>query len=333
MFHDWNNKSRQSGGMMGPTMRDLNDLYYFAQVVDHGGFAAAERALGVPKSTLSRRVSMLEEQLGVRLLQRSTRRFAITDVGRTYHAHCLAMIAEAEAAQEAVDRTRAEPQGTVRVSCPTALVPTRVGAVVTRYMTQHPRVTIRLEASNRRVDVIEEGYDLAIRVRMPPLEDSDLIVKVLESHGSALVASPAFLDRHGRPTNPEELAALPAADMPRTGGDYVWRLYGPDGILRVVPHQPRLITEDMGLLRDAALAGIAVAQLPLFVIDAYLAQGTLEALLPGWTLPAGVVHAVFPSRRGLVPAVRGFIDALAAEFANRPTAPCPANAAWIGGGL
>ncbi|MBB6252882.1 LysR substrate-binding domain-containing protein [Nitrospirillum iridis] len=313
-------------------MRDLNDLYYFAQVVEHGGFAAAERALGVPKSTLSRRVSLLEEQLGVRLLQRSTRRFAVTDVGRTYHAHCLAMIAEAAAAQEVVDRTRSEPQGTVRVSCPTALVLTRVGPVVTRYMAQYPRVNIRLEASNRRVDVIEEGYDLAIRVRMPPLDDSDLIVRVLESHGSALVASPEFLDRHGRPTTPGDLAALPSADMPRTGGEYVWRLYGPDGILRTVAHQPRLITEDMGLLRDAALTGVAMTQLPHFVIDNYLAQGALETLLPGWTLPTGVVHVVFPSRRGLVPAVRGFIDALAAEFADRPTTPCPANPAFIGRG-
>ncbi|MDE1146869.1 MAG: LysR substrate-binding domain-containing protein [Azospirillaceae bacterium] len=313
-------------------MRDLNDLYYYAQVVDHGGFAAAERALGVPKSTLSRRVALLEDQLGVRLLQRSTRRFAVTDVGRTYHAHCLAMIAEAEAAQEAVDRTRAEPQGTVRVSCPTALVPTRVGAVVTRYMAQHPRVNIRLEASNRRVDIIEEGYDLAIRVRMPPLDDSDLIVRVLESHGSALVATADFLDRHGRPATPEDLAALPSADMPRTGGDYVWRLYGPDGIQHSMTHQPRLISEDMGLLRDAVLAGVAIAQLPHFIIDDYLAKGLLETLLPEWTLPAGVVHAVFPSRRGLVPAVRGFIDALVAEFADHPLAPCPANPGLIGRG-
>src|SRR3546814_3482073 len=143
-------------------MRDLNDLYYFAQVVEHGGFAAAGRVLGVPKSKLSRRVALLEEQLGVRLIQRSTRRFSVTEIGQVYHRHCVAMIAEAEAAQEVIDRTSAEPQGLVRVSCTIPLMQGRVADIVSRFLADHPRVRIHVEATNRRVEVIAEGFDVAL---------------------------------------------------------------------------------------------------------------------------------------------------------------------------
>eukprot|EP00102_Acyrthosiphon_pisum_P017609 XP_008189085.1 PREDICTED: HTH-type transcriptional regulator PtxR-like [Acyrthosiphon pisum] len=155
-------------------LTDLNDLFFFASVVDHQGFAPAGRALGIPKSKLSRRVALLEERLGVRLIQRSTRRFSVTELGQTYYAHCKAMLVEAEAAQQAIEQTRAEPCGTVRMSCPVAILHTRVGSMVAAFMADYPKVTVHLEATNRRVDVVGEGLDLAIRVRPPPLDDSDL---------------------------------------------------------------------------------------------------------------------------------------------------------------
>lgn len=295
-------------------MLDLNDLVYFAHVAEHGGFAAAGRTLGIPKSKLSRRVAQLEDQLGVRLLQRSTRKFAITEAGQEFLRHCTSLVAEARAAEEAMARTHSAPQGTVRVSCPIALMPGHVAPIASRFLADHPQVRLIIDVTNRRVDVIEEGYDIAIRVRTPPLEDSELIIRVLESHGSALMASPALLDRAGRPSTPEELAFLPSLDMVRAGDRHLWRLSDGNGTERTIAHTPRLVTDDMGALRRAALEGIGVVQLPWFMVAELTAAGRLERLLPDWTTPQGIVHAAFPSRRGLAPAVRRFLDALADGF-------------------
>jgi len=199
-------------------MQDLNDLYLYAQVVDHGGFAAAGRALGIPKSRLSRRVAVLEKGLGVRLLQRSTRRFAVTDIGRTYYAHCKAMLVEAEAAQDAIEVTRAEPCGTVRLTCPVALLDLQVGDMLATFMAQHPRVDVVAEATNRRVDVIAEAVDIAIRVRPPPLSDSDLQATPRDLIQYVLYDKPAREQQH------RAVAALglevvvgPPGHPPRTG--------------------------------------------------------------------------------------------------------------------
>ena len=180
-------------------MHDLNDLYYYVQVVEHAGFAPAGRALGMPKSRLSRRVALLEARLGVRLIQRSTRRFAVTDIGQTYYSHCKAMLVEADAAQQAIDATRAAPCGTVRMSCPVALLHTYVGNMLADFMALYPQVTVQLDASNRRVDPIAESIDLALRVRPPRLQDSDLVLRVLAERSQCLVASPELLARQGTP--------------------------------------------------------------------------------------------------------------------------------------
>lgn len=295
-------------------MRDLNDLYYFAQVVEHGGFAAASRATGVPKSKLSRRVTLLEERLGVRLIQRSTRKFSVTEIGKLYYRHCLAMVAEAQAAQEAVDRIQTEPRGTVRLSCPVMLARGPLAVTVSQFMMQHPHVRVHVEVTNRRVDVIEEGFDLAIRVRLPPLEETELVIKKLAPARTLLVAAPGLLDRVGRPQSPEELARLDSMDVVRSNGEYAWPLIGPDGHVRKVPFQPRLVTDEMTMLRRAALDGLGVVLLPEWVIGEDISRGDLEQLLPEWGLPEGLLHAVFPTRRGLVPAVRLFLDALGATF-------------------
>jgi len=320
--------------MNGETpMQDLDDLYYFAQVVEHGGFAAAARALGVPKSKLSRRLARLEERLGARLIQRSTRRFSVTEIGKIYHQHCAALVLEAEAAQEAIDRTRAEPQGLVRVSCPVVLMQSRrVASIVSRFLVDHPRVRIYIEATNRHVDVIGEGFDIAIRVRPPPLEDTGLVARVLEEQGSVWVTSPRLLSLRGHPREPEDLARFDSLDITRPGGDHAWRLIGPDGVIKSVAHQPRLVTDEMMTLRQAAIDGVGIVLLPKYLVDDNLARGDLEAVLPRWTSLSGVVHAVFPSRRGLLPAVRKLIDALAAKFEEQGSAADVKNPAKDLGG-
>lgn len=297
-------------------MRDLNDLYFFTQVVEHGGFSAAARILGVPKSKLSRRVARLEDSLGARLLQRTSRRFALTEMGQAYYRHCRAMVVEAEAAEEVIAHSHAEPQGMIRLSCPVPLAQRKVGAIVARFLAEHPRVRVHLEATNRRVDVIEEGFDVAIRVRMPPLEDSGLIIKVLEQHQGYLVGAPALLDRLGRPRSPEDLSRFPSLAMTRAGDRHSWILTDQAGASIDVAHQPRLVSDEMVALRQAARAGIGIVHLPSLMVEEDLRDGVLETILPDWTPPRGLVHAVFPSRRGLVPAVRLFLDRLGSDWLN-----------------
>jgi DNA-binding transcriptional LysR family regulator len=296
-------------------MRDLNDFYFFVQVVDHRGFAAAARQLGMPRSRLSRRIGLLEERLGVRLIQRSTRSFAVTEIGREFYRHCVAMLVEADAADEAIERLRAEPQGIVRVSCPSSILYFLVADMVARFMAGCPHVEVHLESTNRRVDVIREGFDLAIRVRFPPLEESDLVMKVFAESPQLLVASPALLKHQSLPLTPAGLSAVPSLAWGPPHQDHEWQLEGPDGAAARIPHKPRLITEDMVALRLAALRGVGIVQMPKLVVGRDISDGTLVNVLPNWAPRTGIIHAVFPSRRGLLPSVRVLLDFLGAEFA------------------
>ncbi|MFJ2986243.1 LysR family transcriptional regulator [Collimonas sp. NPDC087041] len=295
-------------------MQDLNDLYYYVQVVDQGGFAPAGRALGMPKSKLSRRIALLEERLGVRLLQRTTRHFSVTEVGQTYYEHCKAMLVEADAAQEAIEVTRAEPRGIVRISCPIALLHANVSTMLADFMVDYPHVNVQLEASNRRVDLVGEGYDIAIRVRPPPLPDSELVMRVLAERGQCLVASPLLLSGRDQPQTPADLADWPSLALGTPQQSHAWNLYGPNGAQAMLPHTPRFVTGDMIGLRDAAVAGVGIVQLPTMMIQDQLTQGRLIRLLPDWQPRPEIIHAVFPSRRGLLPSVRTLIDYLAQRF-------------------
>lgn len=296
-------------------MRDLNDLYYFVQVVEHGGFAPAGRALGVPKSKLSRRIALLEEHLGVRLLQRSTRHFSVTEIGTTYYQHCKAMLVEAEAAQEAIDNLRAEPRGVIRVTCPVALLHVHVGQIFAKFMVRYPEITLYLEATNRRVDLVSEAVDVAIRVRPPPLENSELVMRILANRGQALIASPRLFQGHRLPISPEELHGWPSLGLGLPQDNYAWVLHGPDDAQVQIPHNPRLITTDMMALRDAALAGVGIVQLPRLMVQELLAAGRLVRVAPEWKPCREIIHAVYPSRRCLLPSVRALVDYLVMEFA------------------
>lgn len=291
-------------------MQDLNDLYYFVQVVDHGGFAPAGRALGIQKSKLSRRIQQLEDRLEVRLLNRSSRRFSVTEIGRAYYDRCIAMLVEAEAADQVIAQIRSEPRGVVRVSCPVALVNFQFGAVIAQFMAEYPAIEVHLESTNRRVDVIAEGFDVAIRVRFPPLEPSDLVMRRLDTSTQCLVGSPDLLA--DRPFSPADLHRFASLDLGPAHERHAWELENPDGQTAVVPHRPRLVTDDMAALREAAIAGVGIVQLPTMMIWNDVQSGRLAHVLPDWRPRAGIIHAVFPSRRGLLPSVRALLDFMAA---------------------
>jgi DNA-binding transcriptional LysR family regulator len=303
-------------------VQDLNAMYLFAKVVEHGGYTAAARALGMQTSKLSRHVTELEKSLGVRLLNRTTRRMSVTDIGNTYYPHCAALVAEAEAASDTVDRTRSVPQGLVRISCPVPLLESDVTVILSRYLVQNPGVRLYVDATGRRVNVVEEGVDIALRVRRPPLEDSGLAVRPLSSTRSILVGSArlfsgsrGFGKRLKRPAHPDDLAALPTLDMTSAAEKHTWDFLGPQGDELSVSHAPRMMADDFGTLRQAAIDGVGIALLPRYTVRQGLADGALEHLLPDYSSTEALVHAVFPSRRGLVPAVRGLLDALVKGFA------------------
>lgn len=299
-------------------MQDLNDLYYFVQVVDHRGFAPAARALGMQKSRLSRRIAQLEEHLGVRLLQRSTRQFSVTEIGQDYYRQCLAVMAEAETAQAIIDNVRAEPKGTIRLACPPGLLAYRFSALITRYLTRYPEVVLQLKAVNRHVDVIGEGYDVVIRTGLPASEPGMLVARKLGEISQSLVASPHLFEGVPRLASPADLSELPSLDFGLVQAEHPhhehrWLLDHANGRSVTVGHVPRLVTDDLLTLREAALAGVGVAQLPRLLIEADLEAGRLRDVLPGWRPRNESVHAVFPSRRGLLLSVRALLDFLAEE--------------------
>ena len=297
-------------------MQDLNDFVWFVKVVDYGGFAAAGRALDLPKSRLSRRIAQLEERLGVRLIHRTTRQFTVTEVGQTFYQHCKAMMVEAEAAEEAVAALQAEPRGVVRITCPITLLHVHVGPMLARFMARYPGINLQLEATNRRVDLVGEGVDIAIRVRPRPFDDSDLVLRVLADRGHCLVAAPALIQRLGEPVVPSELSAWPGLSMNEGKHIHKWALSGPGGAKAEIHYHPRLITTDMLALREAAMAGIGVVQLPVLMVKDQLASGELVRVLNAWEPRREVIHAVYPSRRGLLPSVRTLVDFLTEEYAR-----------------
>lgn len=294
-------------------MQDLNDLFYFSIVVEKNGFAAAGRALDIPKSRLSRRIAQLEERLGVRLLQRSTRRFAVTDAGQRFYRHCQAVIAEAQAAEEAVAQLTTEPRGLVRMSCPVSFTQNLMTSILPGFMEKYPQIKILLLSTNRRIDVINEGVDIALRVRFKLDTDGDLVLRSFGYSHSLLVASPDYLDKHGRPEQPEDLTKLDTISVAEIEWQS-WELGGPDGRSYKLEHQPRLMCGDFPLCIAAVKQGLGIALLPESVCCQPIREGELEVILPQWSPPQGIVHCVYPSRRGVLPAVRVLIDWLAEKM-------------------
>ena len=249
-------------------------------------------------------------------MHRTTRQFTVTEVGQTFYQHCKAMMVEAEAAEEAVAALQAEPRGVVRITCPITLLHVHVGPMLARFMARYPGISLQLEATNRRVDLVGEGVDIAIRVRPRPFDDSDLVLRVLADRGHCLVAGPALIQRLGEPVVPSELSAWPGLSMNEGKHIHKWALSGPGGAKAEIHYHPRLITTDMLALREAAMAGIGVVQLPILMVKDQLASGELVRVLNAWEPRREVIHAVYPSRRGLLPSVRTLVDFLTGEYAR-----------------
>jgi DNA-binding transcriptional LysR family regulator len=295
-------------------MLDLNDFYYFVQVVDKQGFSAAGRALNLPKSSLSRRVIELEARLGARLIQRTSRSFVVTDVGQEFYRHASAMLIEAEAAENAVKRRLAEPSGTVRFTCAVALAQSGVAALVLRFMTLFPKVDIVLHATNHFVDLVDEGFDLGLRAHSAPLPDSSLIQRPLAAVPWHLFAGPDYLERNGVPQTPADLAGHTGLVLGYRAEETAWRLRHASGDTAVIPFAPRLRSDDMATLGMAAQSGHGIVALPAYICRADVGAGRLLRVLPGWTAGDAMATLVIASRRGLLPSVRAFIDFLVAEF-------------------
>lgn len=288
-------------------MQDLNDLRFFAAVVSSGGFSSAARELGLPKSRLSRRVAQLEADLGVRLLERSTRRLKVTEVGQEVYAQAVTATAAAEAATEAALRVRAEPQGLVRVSCPLNLHDA-ISRRLPRFLADHPRLRLQILSTNRRVDLIEERIDVAVRVRERLDTDGDLQMRRIGVSRRIVVASPDFIHERGEPSAPQDMAGLPLVDANEGAGPSVWRLSAGEASHCSIEFDARLATGDLDTLCAAALGGVGAALLPENDCRAHLEAGRLVRLLPEWGAADGILHLVFTSRRSMLPSVRAVID-------------------------
>jgi DNA-binding transcriptional LysR family regulator len=301
-------------------VQDLNNLYFFAKVVDSGSYTAAAKALGLQTSKLSRRIAALETELGVRLINRTTRRLSLTEAGKTFHRHCLALLDDAQAARDAISQILASPQGLVRVSCPIGLLQAGLANILAHFLVKYPGVRIALDATNRRVDVVDEGFDIAIRVRRPPLEDSDLAMRAFRPSEVVLVASPQLIAKHGEPQTLDDVARMPTLSMTGADDRSTWQFLDVNGEDVALTHSPRLCTDDLFTLRRAALEGVGAVLVPLLLVADDLERGTLVRLLPSLNAHAGIIHAIFPSRRGMIPAVRALLDFLSEtmETVRRP---------------
>ena len=292
---------------------ELAAIRIFVKVAELKGISVAARALSLPKSTVSRTLSQLEERLGLRLVQRTTRGLSLTGEGQTFLRHAQRIVTDVEEAEQDLAAFRGQPRGMLRVTAPYTLGALFLGPALPRFLTQHPEVQVVLDLTGRMVDLVEEGFDLALRVG--PLVPSSLVVRQLGSNRPWLCASPAYLKGGTPPTHPHELPSHDMLELTATAGAVTRRLSGPDGDVSVTI-SPRLAVNDPGVLRDSVLAGVGLAWLPPLLVADDVQQGRLMRLLPEWAPPATEYHALFPSSRGLSPKVRAFLDFLVEEIAE-----------------
>jgi DNA-binding transcriptional LysR family regulator len=295
---------------------DLNDFFYFVQVVDRGGFTAAGRTLRIPKSTLSHRIQQLETNLGVRLLNRTSRRFGMTDAGAEFYRHAVMMLREAEQAETAMRHRLIEPTGTVRCTAAVATMQFAMCGPMADFLVRHPKVNVVAHATDQFVDIVGENFDVAIRAHSDPLPDSTLVQRTLTPAPWFLFAGAAYLDAHGPLEEPQDLAKHPSLFMMRTGVTPIWRLRHSGRRRReVVLHlTPRLLLDDMLSLKRAAIGGLGIVALPGYVCRDEVQSGVLRQVLSGWIADDSTLTALMPYRQGLLPSVRAFVEHLAAEL-------------------
>lgn len=291
-------------------LTDLDDFYCFAQVVEHGGFSAAERATDIPKSKLSRRVYNLEERLGVRLIQRSSRHFAVTDVGMNVYRHAQVMMNAAQAAHDLIDHLSTEPRGTIKVSLPVSIAQNELAHILPAFLKQYPQIKVQMMVTNRRVDIINEGFDLALRVRSSLDDDPNLVIRQFDKIEQHLFASQAYLNEFGELKTPEQLSEHRILSIAEEHTEQFLVLQNEEQHSKKIRVSPTVLGSDLSMIAQLAASNCGVALLPDNVVQKYIDGGELVRVLPNWKVAHGIFHMVYPSRRGLLPAVRVFIDYL-----------------------
>lgn len=296
-------------------MSRLDEMEVFAAVVESGGFSAAARLLGLSKSAISKQVGRLEDRLGVRLLNRTTRRLSLTEAGSTFHAACRRVLDEAEAAEQAVSDLAAAPRGLLKLNAPMSFGFLHLGAAIPAFHQRYPQIRVDAAMNDRFVDLVEEGYDVAIRIGA--LSDSSLIARRLAPSRTVLCASPDYLVRRGRPEQPRDLAGHDCLLYTNCANPREWILDGAGGRQAVAVDGP-LLANNGDVLCAAAVAGMGITRLPTFIVGPQLRDGRLEVILPDHPVPEEAIHAVYPHSRNLSPKVRVFIDFLTERFGPEP---------------
>lgn len=293
----------------------LAEMLVFSKVVGSGSLSAAARELGISPAMVSRRVAALEARLGVRLINRTTRTLRLTDEGAGYYDTCSRLLAEIEEADAAVSAGRVEPQGTLKVALPASFGNRHIAPLIPAFASRYPKVQLALSLSDRNVNLIEEGFDLAIRIAH--LEDSSLAARKLAPNRRVVCASPGYLRRYGTPSTPQDLAGhncLTTTDFVST-----WEYKGPEGGLGSVRVTGRYICDNWEVLREWALAGLGIALKSTWDVRRHLEEGSLVALCPAYSFDTDVaIYAVYPHRRFLPAKTRAFIEFLVDSFGPEP---------------
>jgi DNA-binding transcriptional LysR family regulator len=285
-------------------MDNLNDILIFTKVVERGSFTAAAAVLALPKSSVSRGVSRLETRLQTRLLQRSTRRLNLTEIGRRYYDYCRRILHELEEANGLVESYQSQPSGSIRITAPYILGQAFLGAIVAEFLATYPEVQCQVELSNRRIDLIEEGFDLAIRAGV--LADSSLKMAHLGRIPAQLFASSTYLERYGIPQTPSELKGHILLDNAPVLAK-LWTLERDSERVEIAV-SPRLVCNDVKILLEAAIAHQGIAVLPQFTAFPAIEKKLLDPVLPNWRVKLVDINALYPSYKDLSPAVRAFVD-------------------------
>jgi DNA-binding transcriptional LysR family regulator len=293
----------------------LSGFVLFTTVVEAGSLTAAARELGLTKSAVSKALSRLEARLGARLVNRTTRRLGLTEAGEAFYGHCRRILAEAEAAEEEVGRLQAAPRGRLRVNGPMSFGTAHLAPLLAAFMTRYPDLALDVVFNDRRVDLVEEGFDVAVRIGR--LADSSLVARRLCDERHTLCAAPAYWDRRGRPSHPSELAQHDCLSYAYLSTGEQWRFDGPDGPVSV-RIRGRMRSNNGEALAAAAISGEGVALLPSFVTWRHIAEGRLEIGLAGYEPPPMGVYAVWPPASQPPAKVRALVDFLAEHLGPNP---------------
>jgi DNA-binding transcriptional LysR family regulator len=297
-------------------MQNLTDIAIFVKVVELASFTAAAEALDMSQPVVSKAVTRLEEKLGARLLNRTTRRLSLTEAGSELYSRSVRALAEIENAELEVARFQTEPRGMLRVSAPMSFSILHLGPALQGFQTRYPGVTLELSLDDRQVDLVEEGFDVAVRIGR--LQDSNLIARKIAPCRQVLCASPAYLAQRGEPERPEDLLAHSCVLYSLLSSPREWRLVGPDGELHTVPINGTVQSNNGLVNRAVALAGGGIVLLPTFYLGEQLRSGALKPVLCKFKPQELAVYAVYPERRNLMPKVRAFVDFLATTFGPEP---------------